>query len=314
MKYSNRGHFAPFHSPAPDASAKSSNKVSQKHKNQRKDDTNDDVSSFASYPMDAKYVTIQSRKNRIPSPCRSHRDTAPPPVTRAVKETLAGVAGTSVTHNITVSSHVDLQWHLKYEGSADANGITYLLGTQFYRTPYQNPSLIPGMLSVLQSSTEKPPSLLHSVVLPTVLFERGDECSDIRQRFQTKWNEQISWLQIDFGGRRTMKVNRYCLQGTGMGGNDCPVDWELQGRVETGSWRTLRAHVGDGSLVEASRSANKHQWVTWLIESVEAKRLVVDSVRLILTNVNASGNARLTMCGLELYGLLSDPDMPCRNG
>ena len=74
----------------------------------------------------------------------------------------------------------------------------------------------------------------------------------------------------------------------------------------------LRSHIGDTSLLEISRSIDGHRWMNWLIDDVNARNVEVDAVRIRMTGKNTNGNDRLVMCGLELYGLLTDLDMPCK--
>ena len=106
------------------------------------------------------------------------------------------------------------------------------------------------------------------------------------------------------------------MRGSGQSGNDCLVDWELQGRTGAesggdGKWVTLRSHVGDRALFNVSRSAEPFQWVTWVVEGCLFE---VDAVRIAMTGVNTNRNASLVMVGLEVYGCLSDPNMLCRDG
>jgi len=226
---------------------------------------------------------------------------------RTTTGTLISTVGTQTHHTNVIASPMDLNWHLNYDGNIGGSGLTWLLGTKFYTVPWENP-VQSGLLIASSSSTEKA-SLLQPAVLPVDIF--GGQVESGVLRCQTSWNGNNSCFTLGLGSKRTMKIFRYCMRGTSLGGNDCLVDWEFQGRSHaTNKWVVLRSHVGDMSIFETSRSVNSgHKWLTWLIDE-QARNVDVDAVRILMTGVNTNGNARLTMSGLELFGVLHDPDKP----
>ena len=300
MKYSNRGHFDPHytnqstHNPKQTRPTKSRPTKPQLH------------------PKPSNYtnqVIITSRLSRQPQSLQqSQPQPQPQPQTQTTDILLASVTGTATKIHNTIEATIDHDWHLKYLGPDDAGGLTYLLGTQYLSVPYQNPVEL-GLLFPSHSSTEKE-NVLVPAVLPNEIFGRSLTLNAIK-RCSTKWNDPASWYMLELGGNRTMKLMRYCMRGVG-GSGDCLLNWELQGRKNDGKWVVLKSHIGDTSLLEISRSIDGHRWMNWLIDDVNARNVEVDAVRIRMTGKNTNGNDRLVMCGLELYGLLTDLDMPCK--
>ena len=321
MKYSNRGHRDPFFEPS-----SGSLNPTFKSKNTKRHHNHEVKKQNFLEKFNSRRSTIASRNNR--SQLNNNFNHQQKLHTNTLKQNehifLHGVAGTSFSFSNTINSTVDYRWHLKYNGHNDSNGLIYLLGTNFYRHPYQNPATMKEKKIFASQSSIKTNAtpFLKTETDPANIFLREDihDC-DHHRRCQTKWNDaQQSWYQLDFGGNRTMEIQRYCMRGSGHNGNDCLVDWELQGRVVANSsrsdvsdnikkWVVLKTHVGDRSLYNVSRSSEPYQYITYCVNGDHYK---CDAIRITMTGVNSSGNASLTMCGLDVYGILNDPNMKCK--
>ena len=155
-----------------------------------------------------------------------------------------------------------------------------------------------------------------------------------------------AWVQVDFGIGCSMKILRYSLRsGSNSFGSDTMVDWELQGRVAVGRvheptttatattttttttdprkadlrrgghrdercWVVLSKHVGDNALLEASRrrgrGAIEDGWASWVVWDQDARTVDVDAIRIVMVSPNSSGNARLALADIEVYGMFTD--------
>ena len=199
-------------------------------------------------------------------------------------------------------------WHLQYEGEGDAGGLVYLLGTRFLRLPFSNPAEAAGrgaapLVGVAVSSAD------DRSAQPCRIFDRHDNNEREAHVVQTSWrSETAPWLCMELGGRRSMQVHRYSLRG-GRDANEAMLDWELQGRTPEGEWVTILSHVGDRTLLDASRTRSGTGWASWVVWDEAARAQSVHALRIVMS-CNISGTTRLLVSGLEVYGILRDPDNP----
>ena len=116
-------------------------------------------------------------------------------------------------------------------------------------------------------------------------------------------NAADSWVAVDLGPERTMRVAHYCLRhGFPNTGKELR-SWELQARAgEADGWTTLRRHDADASLQGGHSVA--------AFEVTQHTGTAFRHFRLHQHGPNAYGNVNnvnnLACGGLELYGTLLD--------
>ena len=113
-----------------------------------------------------------------------------------------------------------------------------------------------------------------------------------------------SWVAVDLGPERTMRVAHYCLRHGWPYADGELRSWELQARAgEADGWTTLRRHDADASLEGAHSVA--------AFEVTQHTGTAFRHFRLHQHGPNANGpdadgGYRLVCGGLELYGTLLD--------
>jgi hypothetical protein len=113
-----------------------------------------------------------------------------------------------------------------------------------------------------------------------------------------------SWVAVDLGSQRTMRVAHYCLRHGWDGAYYELRSWELQARAgEADAWTTLRRHDADASLQGGDSVA--------AFEVTQHTGTAFRHFRLHQHGPNANGpdadgGYRLVCGGLELYGTLLD--------
>ena len=125
-----------------------------------------------------------------------------------------------------------------------------------------------------------------------------------------------SWVAVDLGSERTMRVSHYCLRhGKPCAG--CELrNWELQARASEGDgWTTLRRHDNDASLDGKARCVDAVGYgLLWTqgrdsvaaFEVMQHTSMAFRYFRLYQHGPHASGHYHLMCGGLELYGTLLD--------
>lgn len=112
-------------------------------------------------------------------------------------------------------------------------------------------------------------------------------------------NTANSWVAVDLGPERTMRVAHYCLRHGFTGGGYELRHWELQARAgDADGWTTLRRHDGDASLRGGHSVA--------AFEVTQHTGTAFRHFRLRQHGLNSSGLHILACGGLELYGTLLD--------
>jgi hypothetical protein len=155
----------------------------------------------------------------------------------------------------------------------------YYLGTREYRNEWSNPKS-QNLVDVTWSSLEKGKA--------SAIFEREpSEC----------WTQDVpsSWLTIDLGAGRSLRITAYTLRHGGATKQDLIRNWTLKGSVDGLEFTTLMRHKDDESL--STPFASK----TWTISgATQAYRFF----KVIQTGHNSSKHNFLSIGGVEFYGEL----------
>jgi hypothetical protein len=103
-------------------------------------------------------------------------------------------------------------------------------------------------------------------------------------------------MSVDLGEGRSLVPNHYCLRHGFNGGQNLLRSWRLEGSTDATEWTVLRTHQDDDSLrCQAFSVAH------WAIDGVE---VAYRHFRVVQAGPNSSGDATLTLSGIELYGML----------
>ena len=171
----------------------------------------------------------------------------------------------------------------------DTQGVLYHIATDGLTKPWCNPH--EAGLVVAASSSRHVGKLSHFVLRPGVAPARVHNFTQ---------NLADSWVSVDLGESRTLKLDHYSLRA------DLGVDnavgvlrhWQLQAATDAaGAWTVLKNHANDKAL----RSSQEHSVASW---PVEASKVFFRHFRVLQTGINSARTYHLAGAGIELYGEL----------
>ncbi|KAF4671890.1 hypothetical protein FOL46_009800, partial [Perkinsus olseni] len=168
-----------------------------------------------------------------------------------------------------------------YSSDFDSFGSLYWLGTRGHTIPWRNPA-----------------SKLMEVQVAASSVGRGS-VEDIVGRsasadFRTK-NEPSSWIQVDFGRGRALRLSGYCLRNRNSSAQ-CLMSWNLMGSNDGEDWIFLDERKICGSLREPKATSY------FPIEKSPESRGAFRMFRLIQSGVNSGNTHNLFLAGVEFYG------------
>lgn len=155
----------------------------------------------------------------------------------------------------------------------------YYIATNEYREKWKNPHL-EGLIEVKWSSLEKGSA-------EYILERKPKEC----------WSQDVpsSWLQIDLGPTRSLRITQYSLRHGTNSKKDLIRNWVLKASIDGKEYDTLRRHKDDESLTTPFGSK------TWSIQGCKKRYRYF---KIIQTGHNSSKNNFLSISGIELFGEL----------
>ena len=109
-------------------------------------------------------------------------------------------------------------------------------------------------------------------------------------------SEPDSWMALDLGPGRTLRVSDYCLRHGRPDGGEVLRNWHLLGSNDGASWSVLKEHKEDESLILTSFAI-----AAWPVKTSEHYR----HFKVMQTGRNSSQGINLYCCGFELYGDLT---------
>lgn len=178
---------------------------------------------------------------------------------------------------------------LNFISNGDANGVAYLLGTNFGAVAWTNPHTA-GRLTVVTS----PPD---GGANPALVVDRANN------DFNTT-NVALSFIGVDVGFGRTLRVNAYSIRNRASFSTDSIRNWKLQGanmvagnteaQWNAATWTDLDTHVADATISAAA------QWGTFTLALTAGYRYL----RVLQTGLNSSGGNHLCFGEFEFYGRL----------
>lgn len=161
----------------------------------------------------------------------------------------------------------------------DKKGVLYYIATEEYREEWKNPHLT-YMVQAEWSSLEK-----GSV---ECIFEKEPrEC----------WSQDVpsSWLQIDLGPSKSLRITHYTLRHGSNSKQDLIRNWILKASSDGKEYDTLKRHKDDESLVTPFGSK------TWSIHGCKKRYRYFKIVQI---GHNSSKHNFLSLSGVEFYGEL----------
>lgn len=184
----------------------------------------------------------------------------------------------------------------------DENGLLYLIGSQGKTAPYFNPHL----LQVSGSGNGV------SVSVSGVCDDSEPHRFVNHDEAESNYTDNVcgSWMMLDIGESRLMKVNHYCLRHGASGGDRALRNWLLQGSLSGGSldkeWDTLKDHSNDNKLNLTIAYSTAH----WPVDDSELN-VGYRYFRILQTGKNWDFDDELVCSGIELYGQLKTKLSPC---
>lgn len=184
------------------------------------------------------------------------------------------------------------QIELRFQGQPfDENGLVFFIGTQGNLSPFMNPH---RMHSVGQRSG------IGASMSSVGLFGSPYRFLNHKEKELNFTNNlPDSWMKMDIGSHRRMRVNHYCLRHGGSGGADVLRIWELQASNTGSDWICLKKHKYDQKLSKSSFSI-----ADWAITETPQSSVGYRYFRIVQTGQNSGWNSILNCGGIELYGVL----------
>jgi hypothetical protein len=116
----------------------------------------------------------------------------------------------------------------------------------------------------------------------------------LQNNFYTN-NSAGSWVQLDFGASRTVRVDSYQLRNY-VTGSAMLRNWKLQGSTNGSTWTDLDTRTSDTTLTTGN------QWGNWTV--TQGNTNYWRYIRLLSTGVDSSGTNYLCLGQIELYGAI----------
>jgi len=184
-------------------------------------------------------------------------------------------------------------------------GALHHIGTRGGRAAWSNPHDAGLVVASMSSEGEEEESRFACDSAPRKLVERvacGENFTN---------DTENSWVAVDLGEKRTMRVTHYCLRyDDGHDDGRSPtapylMNWELQA-LDAGprGWITLRQHESDRSLFDGRQWHRQPSAAAF--EVTQHTGTAFRHFRVHQHGPNGAGTNYLVCGGLELYGTLFD--------
>jgi len=169
---------------------------------------------------------------------------------------------------------------LTFSSIFDTNGAVYFIGTNYLADSFTNPHTSGRVVCDRISNGQG---------TPTQLVSRAYEDS-------YSGNTSGSWISIDLGAARSLKVNHYSLSGATSTGSYLR-SWKLQGSSDNSNWTDLDTQTSNATINGASQSVDV---------AVAGQTVFYRYLRILLSSGGASDGTNYLVCSdFEFYGTLS---------
>jgi hypothetical protein len=179
---------------------------------------------------------------------------------------------------------VNTQSTFSYVANGDQNGILYYLASTQAAENWCNGWVHPhatGQVTVSASSI--------NTGNVSMLVNRAQNV------FSTN-NSAGSWVQLDFGASRTVRVDAYQLRNYN-GGSNLLRNWKIQGSNNGSTWTDLDARTSDATFTTSS------QWGYWTAN--QGNTSYWRYIRLLSTGVDSGSANYISLGQIELYGAIA---------
>eukprot|EP01122_Echinamoeba_exundans_P003708 TRINITY_DN13784_c0_g1_i1.p1 TRINITY_DN13784_c0_g1~~TRINITY_DN13784_c0_g1_i1.p1 ORF type:complete len:464 (-),score=96.24 TRINITY_DN13784_c0_g1_i1:51-1442(-) len=172
----------------------------------------------------------------------------------------------------------------QYSNDWDNRGVIYFFGSAKYKQPFQNPMLGPRPEIVVSFSS----------------LEKGTPSAVLERDPREVWTQDVpsSWVQIDLGEGRRLKLTAYTIRHGVSSKQDFIRNWSLKASIDGVEFDTLKRHKDDESL-----NSSNFATATWKLSAQECTK-AYRVFRIVQTGHNSSKHNFLAVSGLELYGEL----------
>ena len=163
----------------------------------------------------------------------------------------------------------------------DTNGVLYHLATEGGARPYANPHAAGRVVASMSSVHGGSADLFVQHAHPRPVQNFTEDTAG-------------SWMAVDLGEGRALRVGRYTLRND-VNGGWALRHWRLEGSADGTGWTTLKTHADDAGLAPTAMAT-----ASWPVEAAGAFR----HFRILQIGPNANGGQSLHCAGIELYGTL----------
>jgi hypothetical protein len=171
-----------------------------------------------------------------------------------------------------------------YSANADTGGILYYLASTQSALNWCNGWVNPHASGIATVSASSVASGNVSNVV-----------SRLNSSFYTN-NTAGSWVQLDFGASRTVRVDAYQIRNYGFNANILR-NWNLQGSNDGTTWTNLDVRTSDSTLTAA------YQYWNWTCN--QSNTSFWRYIRILSTGLDSSGANYVGIASMELYGAIA---------
>jgi hypothetical protein len=196
---------------------------------------------------------------------------------------------------LQLASECSKECQLLFTKPFDKNGVLHWLGTggkqkMDYSNPHSNGQVVAKMSSVYRGD-------------PKNLVEHYQGAAAAGSASATAFgtmteNVKKSWVSVDLGEGRGLKVRHYCLRHGVDDASGRLRNWKLQGSNDGSRWCTLKTHAKDKSLSECGWAE-----AAWAIDGVTE---MYRHFRILQNGMNSDCINILCCAGVEFYGEFRD--------
>lgn len=168
---------------------------------------------------------------------------------------------------------------LTYDCDFDANGLIYLLGTDYNTKEFYPP--------------------IDKIIIKTYGLRKGRAINFIdRNNVNTfTYSHPKAYIRLDLGQNVILKLSSYTLKHGFTSNHDSLRNWKLNASNDGSNWDCLIEHVNDENL------NGEFATHTWHIENDTYYRYFSINITGYTSGGNGTGNNYyITICGIELYG------------
>lgn len=164
--------------------------------------------------------------------------------------------------------------------TSDTNGVVYFIGTDYLTAGFTNPHTS------------------GKVVVTRINNGQGNATQLVSRAYEDSYSGDTSgsWISIDLGAGRSLKVNHYVLCGATTTGSYLR-SWKLQGSDDNSNWTDLDTQTSNATINGANQAVDV---------AVAGQTIFYRYLRILLSSGGASDGSNYLVCSeFEFYGILN---------